>query len=219
MLTVERAPLRAFLARLLLRVIALVPGAHYLLSRARMGDDYGRGKPLEACEGGFFLGRRGGGVRAAQVWVRAYCRGGVELSDGVLLRKTGSLAVVVLLDGEKGIAAEAVDVEGVLGRVGLPVEVVGMGSVTFLLRVGRRRVVATKEEREKYTVCVPCNGEELMRAGVEPMRGYDERSFERRVGAKAKYVLLRPDCFIQSVARTEDELLENLEEVKNSLSW
>lgn len=51
-------------------------------------------------------------MRAAQVWVRAYWRGGVELSDGVLLRKTGSLAVVVLLGGEKGIAAEAVDVEG-----------------------------------------------------------------------------------------------------------
>lgn len=63
-------------------------------------------------------------------------------------------------------------------------------------------MVATKEEREKYTVCVPCNREELVRAGVEPMRGYDERSFERRVGAKAKYVLVRPDCFVHSVART-----------------
>ncbi|GME62549.1 hypothetical protein M1819_002500 [Neofusicoccum parvum] len=212
-LTVERSWLRAWLARLVMHVVALVPGLHGWVSRQRLRD----AAVLKRCEDGFFVAARGGGARVSQIWVRPYC-GDPVLSDEVFFRRAGSLAVVVLLNGQKQLEKEVEEVEGLLGRAAVEEELVSMSAVTFLMRTGRRRLAVERKDAERHGVYLPCPKDELIRAGVEPIEGYDERSFERRLGSKAKYVIVRPDCFVHSVADTAEEFLKNLSHVQEALS-
>lgn len=63
------------------------------------------------------------------------------------------------------------------------------------------------QKQQTYYTC--CKSEELLREGITPIKGVTTRQrCKNRLGKLAKYVVLRPDFFIHSVASDLDICLQ-----------
>ena len=160
------------------------------------------------CEGGLMLREKGGGYKLPQIWVRRG-KGDPELSDEVFISDMGRLALIVIVRGD-----EQVDEAGVakfIEGTELPGGILTPESIT-LLHLDNRKAAPYKSNPSqlKYR---PCSHADLLAEGVRPINGYDEKSLERRIGKAAKYVIVRPDFYIHSIASDEEELLKNVQEI------
>ncbi|KAK3688882.1 hypothetical protein B0T22DRAFT_407582 [Podospora appendiculata] len=161
----------------------------------------------KTCPDGFFVEKLGGGVKIAQVWTRRQGQGPL-LSDGAFFRNLAHLSLLVLVrrpaDHDSG------EVARILKVADLPGEMLTMEDVTFYnihRSYAEGAADVSAEGREAY---YPCTAKELVGEGITPINRYDATAVQDRFPASVKYVLLRPDFLVHSVAKDGDELLRNL---------
>jgi hypothetical protein len=194
------------------------------------------------CPDGFFLADEGGGQKIAQVWVRRGA-GEPVLSDEAVLRDLSRLSVLVLAGGEGDLVREAlgrvIRESGVSGEIVTERDVTFLdttrgqrlrGAAALHDVDGRRepndRTALLLHEEQKLGqpgdlhLYHPCPPTELSSIGIETLKGYHEDAIQNRVwrglkGVKgAKYVIVRPDFFVHSVARDLEGLGRNLQSVR-----
>ncbi|MCJ1297267.1 hypothetical protein MMC08_000053 [Hypocenomyce scalaris] len=203
-ITNQRSAILAFFYRSLMRLLWYVPTMVRMITRSAIGDTF----RYQMCEGGLMLREKGGGYKLPQIWVRRG-KGDPELSDEVFISDMGRLALIVIVRGD-----EQVDEAGVakfIEGTELPGGILTPESIT-LLHLDNRKAAPYKSNPSqlKYR---PCSHADLLAEGVRPINGYDEKSLERRIGKAAKYVIVRPDFYIHSIASDEEELLKNVQEI------
>lgn len=212
----ERRLVGGLLFRIWMRVLWWFPGIVWRRTHAAFRDKliYDH----ESCPDGFFLSGSGGGRKVAQVWVRR----GVEtpqLSDAAFLRDLSGLSLLVLVRDEERRIAEK-DVEGLIKQANLPGALLAIENVTFYHIDGKSGETGRIKDGEAaygdaaVADYYPCSGQELLRHGIKPIRGYDWTAVQDRLGLDANLVLIRPDFFIHSTASTVQEMAANLQKVR-----
>jgi FAD binding domain len=165
----------------------------------------------QTCPDGFFLEASGGGQKIAQIWVR---KQGEEpkLSDAAFLRNLPHLALLVIV--RKAEDGDSIAIEEVLRVADLSEHLLTAMDVTLFCLNSSAGESLTKLGIDQETY-YPCKPSELLEEGITPIKGYHETSVLDRLCSSAKYVLVRPDFFIHSVAADITELLANLRKVKD----
>lgn len=207
----QRSWILAFFDRLLMRVVFAIPIVASMLTRRMFGDNL----QLTACSDGFFLRNAGGGRRLTQIWVQGR-DGSMSLSDNVILRQSSRLALLVLVD--RPTQATSSEMLRLLRSANFAEDIISMHSVTFLSRYPATKNDDSKNHHPVEGLYYPCTRSDLEKAGIVVMEGYNEKSILTRVGETARFVVVRPDLFIHSVARTVEELSQNLADIKDFLS-
>ncbi|PGG97441.1 hypothetical protein AJ79_09202 [Helicocarpus griseus UAMH5409] len=168
------------------------------------------------CPDGFFLEKAGGGRKVAQIFVRRHGEGErATLSDGVFLRHLPRMGLLILVRGQEDGDPKFVD--EVLSLANAPEHIIAPEDVTFFCineQAGESLVKLGAGKRTYY----PCSEKELLEQGITPIKGYRETSVQDRFDRAVKFVLIRPDFFVHSVAADAGELKENLEKVKEYFS-
>jgi hypothetical protein len=203
-ITNQRSALKAFLNRSLMRFLWYIPALAKMISRSILGDTF----RYQDSHNTFALGPRGGGWKLPQIWIQ---RGEAtpELSDTVFIRDLCRLALINIVRGYEEVDENVL--EKCIQKMALPRELFNEQNVTFLhINNETSEPNKTSVFQEHYHICGP---KHLLAHGIKPINGYDEKSLERRVGKKAKYILMRPDFYIHSVASNEEELLENAQQI------
>ncbi|KAK2750485.1 hypothetical protein FQN55_002085 [Onygenales sp. PD_40] len=168
----------------------------------------------KTCPDGFFLEKAGGGRKVAQIYVR---RRGERpaLSDSVFLRNLPHMGLLVLVrsptDGDPSI------VEDVLRAADLPETIISSEDVTFFCINSQAGDSLAKLGVEKKTF-YPCTEAEARSEGMTVIKGYNQSAVQDRFDCAVKYVLIRPDFFVHSVASNAEELSTNLGKVKEYFS-
>jgi hypothetical protein len=194
-ITNQRSRVLAFLTRTLMRLLWCIPGVPFWMTRYTMGDSF----RYQQFDGLFALRERGGGYKMPQIWIR---RGDEkpQLSDEVFHRDTSRLALVNIVEDEGDV--DEISMVKTIERMAVPGVLLGDENVTYLcLGLGKRI--------KNSQVYRPCGREELLAEGIEPMIGYEPYTLVKRIGSAAKYIIVRPDFFIHSVASSVEELFEN----------
>lgn len=194
-ITNQRSALLAFLTRTLMRILWCVPGVATMMTRVAMGDT----ARYQKCDGLFALREKGGGFKIPQIWIR---RGeeNPRLSDEVFCHDMSRLSVIAIV--EKKDDVDEISLAKSIRRMSLPGGLLTEESITFL-RLGSGKSITNQQ------VYRPCGREELLAEGFDLINGYNVDTLKNRIGSAAKYVILRPDFYIHSVASTEEELLDN----------
>ncbi|KAI9835131.1 MAG: hypothetical protein M1819_002500 [Sarea resinae] len=203
-ITNQRSAFLAFMHRILMGILWCVPAIVQNITRSTLGDTF----RYEKCEGGFMLRERAGGSKLPQIWIQR--EGQVpELSDTVFISNMARLALVVVLRGDE--TADLADVEKSIEKAALPGGILTKESVTFL-RLDSLEA-SLQDEKISQREYRPCSHKDLVAQGIQPITGYDEKTLERRIGIGAKYVIVRPDFYIHSVASDETGFSENVQEI------
>lgn len=205
----DRSWLWGLLHRLFMRVLWWLPFVARYRTHCAFRDKLVFNQ--QTCPDGFFLERAGGGRKVAQVWVRRQ-EEAPSLSDAVFLRDLSRLSLLVLIRGPADV--ESAEVAESLEAAGLPEDLLTIEEVTFygVTGSGQDLGINTKLGREVYFACT---AEELTKEGITPIRGYSHTAIQNRLPGSVKYVLLRPDFFIHSVASDIDGLAKNLQAVRD----
>jgi hypothetical protein len=205
----RRSSILAFLHRVLMRLLWAMPGMAARMTRQAFGDH----TCLTSCANGFFLPTSGGGRKLAQIWIQSK-HSSPQLSDSVILREECKLALLVLVNDATEAAPE--DIKHMLREADLGDAVLPMSAVTFLCRHPRRESSAAVNEIA-YPVYYPCRRGELAAAGIDAIKGYNEMSLVSRLGSSARFVIVRPDFFVHSVARSVEDFQRNAKELRKAL--
>jgi hypothetical protein len=204
-ITNQRNIVRAFFFRTIMWILWCIPGLPQMMTRSAMGKTF----QFKDCEDSFALQKRGGGWKLPQIWVQAG-KSKPELSDGVIIRDVSHLALFVIVRGQ-----EQVD-EARMAEVTSSFSIQGQNfverNVTYL-SLDREGGIMPKSSSLPQ-LYYPCSSQQLKAEGIYPVKGYDEGSMERCIGKKAKYVIVRPDFCIHSMASDERELVENIKEIR-----
>lgn len=201
----QRSWLGGFFYRLYMRIIWSLPGGAWSWTKKAFKDKLVYNS--KTCPDGFFLESQGGGRKVAQVWVR---RVGEEprLSDTVFLRHLSHLSILVLVrspqDIDSASIAEAIRASGVSSMI------LSTEDITYLDLSGRLQAQQETGKRIYHA----CPTSELLMEGITTLRGYHEDAIQNRLQKGVKYVLLRPDFFIHSVAMDLPGLQRNLGTVR-----
>lgn len=198
----QRSWILALLHRWTMRVLWSISGLPGILTRNAFGDSL----QFKLCENGFFIPTKGGGRRLAQIWIRGMDNGPPQLSDSVFFRQRSKIALLVLV--QDAIELKNIDVRSIFNKAALTEAVISLESVTFLLKSPLGD--GTKIDADFFSsVFNICTAADVTAAGITPVNGYNEKSLIRRLGSSARFVIVRPDFFIHSVAADEMELQEN----------
>ncbi len=209
-ITNQRSAIFSFLFRTIARVLWMFPG----VARRASANAFGDHMQYTNCRDGFFLPRAHGGQKLTQIWIRG--RDGIPLlSDSVILRQGSQLALLVLVDQPQDV--DQAQLSSILEQSRLPSQIISTDSITFLLR--------KNDESDKpfngTTDCQlysPCSVRQLEESGITAIKGYDMNSLSIRLGRRAKYIIVRPDFFVHSVATSVEELKHNVSEIRAYLS-
>jgi hypothetical protein len=205
----RRSSVLAFLHRVIMRLLWMIPGMPARIT----GQAFGDRTRLTQCENGFFLPTSGGGQKLSQIWIQSK-DSSPQLSDSVIFREESKLALLVLV--EDATEVRPVEIKQMLKEGDLGDEVLSMSSVTFLCHHSKSKSNAMVDE----TACpvhYPCTRTELAAAGISAIKGYNETSLKTRLGASARFIIARPDFFVHSIARTAEEFHWNAKELKKAL--
>lgn len=195
------------LYRICMRVLWWIPGGATWRTRRAFRDKLIYTE--QSCPDGFFLQKAGGGRKIAQVWVHSNEKSQPQLSDDVLISHLSRLSIVILVKSPKDFKPAAI--EKVLQKVGLHEELLRFEDISYLdlTREGMTRSTA---------IYRPCTLEDLEKCGISCLKGYNRDAIQNRLLSSAKYVILRPDFFIHSVASDLNELHVNLQAVQEYFS-
>ncbi|KAL2861194.1 uncharacterized protein BJX67DRAFT_375520 [Aspergillus lucknowensis] len=210
----DRSLLGGWVYRACMRLIWWFPSLAWLRTRRAFRDKlvYNAG----TCPDGFFVEEKGGGRKVAQVWVR---RGGEVpvLSDTVFLRNLPRLGLVVFVRSAADAEAAVQGVEAAIRESGVSAELLtAMDATYYCLDVGSVPTLK-KMGVEDQTYC-PCKEEELREEGIRPIKGYRDTAVQDRYASSTRYVLVRPDFFVHSLAVDRKELRACLEAVNQYFS-
>ncbi|KAF5589472.1 FAD NAD(P)-binding domain-containing protein [Fusarium pseudocircinatum] len=156
-------------------------------------------------DGGFFLERRGGGLKTAQVGVRATDRLS-QLSDEVFWGQGGLLTLLLLC---KPSGEEASVLESALKEANLPPWLLSEHILEFCADEELGNMKSTWGFRTKKL----CHGtaEDMVRTMGQPLLPhYNPASFRARFGATTRYALIRPDLITFSQAESPEQLRSQL---------
>ena len=200
-ITNQRSWVLAFLHRCVMRLLWLIPAITDFFAYQAFGDHF----RFRDCANGCFISSNGGGRKLPQIWIRKP-GSSPQLSDDVLFRQKSMFAMLVISKRQGPIALDVV--ADLIANAGFPPKILSTDSVTFLLDSLQQSETGDQEisEAEFYH---PCSIKELEATGITPINGYDEKTLMRRVGSSAKFVILRPDFFIHSIAATPTEFQQN----------
>ncbi|KAK3367751.1 hypothetical protein B0H63DRAFT_565657 [Podospora didyma] len=159
------------------------------------------------CPDGFFLGNAGGGRKIPQIWVRKH-KEEPRLSDSGLLRNLSHLSLLVLARNASDF--DRTEIAGVLKVSDLSDDILTMEDVTYY-DINNMYTEQSDSGIEAYH---PCTTEELRKEGITPINGYEHTAMQDRFPRSAKFVLVRPDFLVHSVAANGDELLANLQQAR-----
>ena len=205
----DRAWLRGILYRITMRVLWWFPAIARFRTRQAFKDKLIFNQTT--CPDGFFSEKAGGGQKVAQVWVR---RAGEapRLSDSAFIRDLSRLSLLILVRNPSDI--DSAKVAEVLQASGLPEDLISMDEVTFFDISGSVKDLDANAKLggEIYR---PCPAEELVKEGIKPIQCYSPAYIQNRLHKSVKFVLLRPDFFVHSVASDFDGLSRNLQEVRD----
>jgi hypothetical protein len=204
----RRSAVLAFLHRVVMRLLWMIPGIPARMTSYAFGDH----TRLAQCENGFFLAASGGGRNLSQIWIQNQ-DGSPQLSDSVIFREESRLALLVLI--ETVAEVRPADVEQILKEAHIGDAVLSMSSVTFLCRHPRSETNAVAEMPS--SVYYPCTRAELVTAGITPIKGYDETTLRTRLGRSAKYIIARPDFLVHSIAASAEDFHRNVEELRKTI--
>ncbi|OAL22285.1 hypothetical protein AYO22_07329 [Fonsecaea multimorphosa] len=164
----------------------------------------------QTCPEGFFLQGIGVGRKIAQIWVQRLGEK-PKLSDEVFIRNISHLSLLVFVRGQDD--GNIHDLETVLQRAAVPKQVLTLEDVTFVRFANSERECSPGLQMQKDNCYYPCTTEHLLKQRIHPIQGYRETAVQDRFSKSAKYVLIRPDFFVHSVAADLPQLSANLEKV------
>jgi hypothetical protein len=201
-ITNQRSVIMSFIQRCFMRIFYSIPGLGLWYTRRTFGDFRYRN-----VEEAFYLEHSGGGRKIPQIWIRPAGQK-PQLSDQVLLGHAGRLALVVLVKEDE--VVELAEIGRVLESVSMPKQILASEDIRCLILTDRQWGLNTCKFQTYFT----CKENELLREGIEPVKGYHEQALERHFKPSARYIVLRPDCFIHSVANDLEGLTVNLQKVR-----
>jgi hypothetical protein len=201
-ITTQRNPVAAVFFRIFMRLLWRLPAAVKIFTKSAMGDTF----HYSDCDGLFALNDKGGGWKLPQIWVRNG-DGKPELSDSIFIRDMSRLALLIVIRGAEG--DNEADVAEILREVDLPGRILTQDSVKFL-HLDNKGAAPKDPSLQHY---YPCSRMELLAFDIKPINGYDEKTLEKRIGKRAKYIILRPDFYIHSVASSKAMLLQNVQKI------
>ena len=204
-ITNQRGGMMALISRTVAGWLWMIPGIPATITKFAMGDMF----RYQLCEGGFLLSEKNGGRKLPQIWLRKGGSGPV-LSDTVFIQDMSHLALVVIVreSDETNDSRVAKSIQ----NAALPSQILNGKGITFLL-LGNQGLTLQCRQESNRPLYRPCGAAELLKEGIKPIDGYDEKTLERRIGRSARFVVVRPDFYIHSVASDEGELVENLGEI------
>ena len=203
-ITAQRSRWKAWLHRFVMGSLWLIPFIRKWISRKAFNDRFKYTMSGDSC----FVGKMSGGVKIPQVWVS---NGGKPcLSDTALMKDFSRFALIVVL--RKGEVIDDAQVRSTIASANIPPGLFTAENVVYLRVDGRSKnlLLDSKTTESIYWVC---EEKALEQEGITPIPGYDALTIQRKVGQYAKYVVVRPDFYIHSVARNESELQSNLMEL------
>jgi hypothetical protein len=203
----QRSFLSGWLYRVAMRALWWFPWVARHRTRQAFKDKLNFNKT--SCPNGFFLEKVAGGQKVAQIWVRKSGEG-PTLSDAALIRDMTHLSLLILV--KNPLDVDVAQVEKLLADAGLPENLVTMDDVTLLDISGSCQNLAP-DSKHRCLTYYPCTAEYLTAEGITPIQGYSCTAVQDRLPRSAKYVLLRPDFFVHSVASDEKGLSETLKSV------
>lgn len=170
------------------------------------------------CPDGFFLEQKGGGRKVAQVWVRRRDTAPV-LSDTVFLRNLPRLGLIVFFRSVADAETAVREVDEAIYQAGVSPELLTTMDVTYYCLASKGIVAKILEKLDLADqTYYPCREEELKEEGISLIRGYCETAVQDRYPSSTKYVLMRPDFFVHSLAANGRELRANLQAVNEYFS-
>ena len=200
-ITNERNWLLGLLHRTVMQLLWTIPGMISLFTHKAFGDTF----KFTDCANGCFITAKGGGRKLSQIWIRKL-GGAPQLSDEIFFRQRSKFAMLVMTKQHEVIDLNLIS--NLIQEAGFPQGILSIDSVTFL--EDRAPINETEDQkRSEAAVYYPVSAKELELEGITPINAYDERTLSRRVGGSAKYVIVRPDFFIHSVATTPEEFKQN----------
>lgn len=197
--------------RTCMRILWWLPGVAKWRTRRAFRDKlvYNESK----CPDGFFLQSAGGGRKVAQIWCRSSDDERPVLSDEAILRDISRLSLLVLV--KRPTDLDPVAVRAVLKEADLPEALISAQDVSYLDISADRG--CTRDSKASF-VFYPCSSEELDNHRITCLQGYNRNAIQERLHSSVRYVLLRPDFFIHSVAGDIGELRQNLKSVRDYLT-
>ncbi|EED14951.1 conserved hypothetical protein [Talaromyces stipitatus ATCC 10500] len=195
--------------RFCMRVLWAIPGVAKWRTQMTFRDKLAYNG--QSCPDGFFLEENGGGRKIGQAWLANTTDAAVppQLSDEVIFRDLSRLSILVLVRTSVDIPSKSV-LGDVLRISGIPVEVLGEENITYL-DISKHGVPVSGKNDQIWR---PCSTNELEAKGIQPILGYNKSAIHNNLPFSARFVILRPDFFIHSIAGDLDSLRRNLGRVK-----
>ena len=174
------------------------------ISRGALKDVFKYDMGKDSC----FIGNMGGGRKIPQVWVSNGEK--PRMSDPILMRDFSTFALIVVLKKEQAI--DDTDIHPFISSANIPARILSAENVVYL-RVDGKSNESLLDSKTTESVYWVCDKNMLAQEGITPISGYDATSIKTKIGQSAKYVIVRPDFYIHSVARNENELQSNLSQL------
>jgi len=202
-ITNQRSVILSFIHRCFMGVLWSIPGLGLWYTARAFRDHFS----YQDVQEGFYLEQAGSGRKIPQIWIKSAGEK-PQLSDEIFLGHTARLALVILVRDDE--VAEPAEIGKVLEAISMPKEILTSQDARYLCLTDRKKVFNTCELQTYF----PCKEDELLKEGIEPVKGYNEEALERKFEPSVKYIVLRPDCFIHSVANDLEGLSANLKKVR-----
>lgn len=191
-----------FLRKIVMPLSSLIPGMPSISQLSMLHEKNG----YRAAKGGFFLKEYGGGRKLSQIYVS--CKGGPSVLSDTLLQHGKAVLTLLVLDPTD--SKETESIRDILERHEIHRTILSDETVRLLCKRPPRPA-----DKDMPTVYYPCSRPGAV--DVEDSLAPSVNAYFGRFGPSAKYVVLRPDLIIFSVARTLLELESCLKLLKATI--
>jgi 2-polyprenyl-6-methoxyphenol hydroxylase-like FAD-dependent oxidoreductase len=195
----EEESWKFFVGRMVFSILSYVPFAGMPKPPAAALEARGY-KPTQP---GFFVQKYGGGGKMAQIYLQSVTKGPF-LSDELLGHGKSVMTLLVI---DRDVKKEFDKISRVIGKAKFHSSILSQESFFSVTPH-----MPQKTQTGFGEVFFPTPRKDLCDKDVRP--GYDERAYFLRLGARTKYVILRPGFYIFALANTVEELGECLKLLK-----
>ncbi|KAI1370323.1 monooxygenase-like protein [Hypoxylon crocopeplum] len=195
-----------WLLRTLLRLIRYIPIIPSVPEFPMLSSETRGYRPVE---GGFFMPEFGGGLRIAQIYVESKHQLPI-LSDELIRRTDTVFTLLVIGRGDyENMVAEA---QAALKSVDLDQSVLSEKSIRIFLP--DNLLTPSTSEVEAY---FPTQTQHLIDLGIAVKSDYSASNYVQRIGSATRFVIVRPDFHVFSLAKNTQELVECLTSLRQRL--